>query len=198
MAQLLHMSARYCARNPVVSAARAFGRGRGGIKSRAKSRTRLRARLRGVGNFSVEGHRRLQRDQRFAQPDVLGKAFIQLLGFRFEQAHLHGDSRPTEFRKSLTGHAWIGILHGADHAADSGRDHGIGTGPGASLMRAGFQIQIESSAPRTIAGLFQRDDFGVLHAVIGVRARANFAARGVQHNRAHGGIRRHQANARSR
>ena len=79
-------------------------------------------------------------------------------------------------RKSLARHLWIRIFHGADHAADSGCDHGVGTRAGAALMRAWLQIQVESSSPCRMACLLQRENLGVLHAVIGVRACSNFAA----------------------
>src|SRR6202023_412260 len=88
MAQLLHMSAGYFARDPVVSAARALGR-RG-------CRARLGAWFRGVSDFSVEGHRGFQCDQRLATTDVLGKTFIQLSCFRRKQADVDFDTRPAE------------------------------------------------------------------------------------------------------
>jgi hypothetical protein len=76
-------------------------------------------------------------------------------------------------------------------------DHAIGARPGPALMRAWLQIQIESSAAGRNACLLQCKNLGVLHAVIGMRAAPNFAARRVHHNRAHRRIGRHQADARS-
>ena len=43
-------------------------------------------------------------------------------------------------------------------------------------MRAWLQIQIESCGPRMSAGLFQRQNFGVLNRLVLVGARSNFAA----------------------
>ena len=128
----------------------------------------------------------------------LAKLSFSFLASASNKPTCNADSCRAELRKSLTRYSRIRIFHGADHAADSGRDHGIGARPGAALMRARLQIQVESSAARRIARLLQCENFGVLHAVIGVRGRANFAARRVHHNRAHRRIRRHQPNARSR
>ena len=95
-------------------------------------------------------------------PDVVGEAFIQFLRFRLEQADLYCDSGGAQLCKSLARNLRIRILHGADHAMDSGGDHGIGARAGASLMRARFQIEIESSAAGACARLLEREDFGVL------------------------------------
>ena len=59
---------------------------------------------------------------------------------------------------------WIRIRHGGDDAADTGLDQGVGAGSGASLMRVRFQIDVQSSAARFWAGLFQGEDLRVLHA----------------------------------
>jgi hypothetical protein len=68
---------------------------------------------------------------------------------------------------------------------DASGDHRVGTRAGATLMRAWLQIQVEGCAARPIAGLLQRENFGVLHAVIGMGTRANFAAGSVYDYRAH-------------
>ncbi len=93
MAQLLHMRPRHLAGNPVVSTARAL--------RRWCSATRFCARFRCISDFPIERHRRFQCDQRLAQPDVLGKTFIQLFGFRFEEPDLYRDSGCAEFGNSL-------------------------------------------------------------------------------------------------
>jgi len=63
-------------------------------------------------------------------------------------------------------------------------------------MRAWLQIQIESAPPGRTGRLLQCEDFGMLHAVIGVRAYSNFAACSVHDNRAHRWIRRYQPDTR--
>ena len=47
---------------------------------------------------------------------------------------------------------------------------GVGARPGAANVRAGFEVQIERGPSRLIAGLFDRQHLGMLHAVVGVSA----------------------------
>src|SRR5258708_12974933 len=78
------MRACQLARDPVVSAARAFCCRNG----RARLETAFCAWFRGVSDFPIESHREFQRPQRFATPDVLSKTFIQLLRFHLHRAAL--------------------------------------------------------------------------------------------------------------
>ncbi len=48
--------------------------------------------------------------------------------------------------------------------ADTGGNQRIGTGAGAAGVRAGLKIDVKGIAARLVAGLFQREDFGVLAA----------------------------------
>ena len=78
--------------------------------------------------------------------------------------------------KPFSGDQRIGILHAGDHAANAGGDDGVGAGPGAALMRARFEVDVKSCAAGFVAGLLQRQNFGVLDAVKSVRAFADHLA----------------------
>ncbi len=79
----------------------------------------------------------------------------------------------------------IGILHASHHATNAGRDDGVGARPGAALMRARFEIDVENSAAGLFSGLLERENFGVLDAVKGMRALADDLARAIHDHGAH-------------
>src|SRR5208283_5565079 len=124
-------------------------------------------------DFAIERHGGLQRDKRNPVADEPGEAFVQALGLGFEQTHIDLDSSCSQFGKTLSGNLRIWILHGADHPFDASRNYGIGTGPGSSLVRTWFQVEIERSAAGAWAGLFERERLSVLDAIVGVRAGAS-------------------------
>ena len=77
----------------------------------------------------------------------------------------------SSWRKPSPGDQRIGIVRGGDDFRDAGGDDGIGAGRRAAGVRAGFEGDIERGAAGAVAGFFEREDFGVLDAVPGVRSR---------------------------
>ena len=79
----------------------------------------------------------------------------------------------------------------------AGGDDGVRAGRRAALVRARLQVEVQRGAARALAGLRQRDDFGVLHARVGVEAAAHHLAVAHQHG-AHHGVRAGQRAALAR
>jgi len=119
-----------------------------------------------------------------ADPD--GEGFVESLRFRLRHAGDDFDAGRAELAKTLAGDGRIGIAHGRDHALHAGLHEGAGAGPGASPMAARFEVDEERGAARRAEGGFQRDDFRMADAVIGVKAFANDAAVANQDRADHG------------
>jgi hypothetical protein len=62
-------------------------------------------------------------------------------------------------------------------------------------MRAGFQVDVKGATASAFTSLFQREHFGVLHALIDVRPLATFLPGRIDHDRPNRRIRRRQADA---
>ena len=89
----------------------------------------------------------------------------------------------------------VGVLHAGHDPADSGRDDGVGAGAGSVLMRTRLEVGVKSRAASLGAGLLQRENFGVLPAVIGVESGADDLAATVDDDRAYTRIGRSEAHA---
>ena len=76
-----------------------------------------------------------------------------------------------------------------------GFDEGVGTGRSSGLIRVRFEIDVEGSAARFHASLFERENLGVLYAVIGMRAASQNIAVGVGNDRSNVWIGRSEADA---
>src|ERR1700690_2084439 len=143
-------------------------------------------------------HGRFERDQRNVMPTELRETLIQAFRFRLKQANVHVNSTRAQSGKSLARDLRIRILHGADHARDSGADHGVRAGTCSPLMRARFKVEVERSATRARPRLLNRDYLRVLQAIVGVRARTDYTAPRLDDDRSHRRIWRYQANAGAR
>ena len=75
--------------------------------------------------------------------------------------------------KALAGDQRVGVCDGRHDARDAGLDQRIDAGRRAALVRAGLQIEIERGAARLLAGLRERDNFGVMEPGVGVEAAAH-------------------------
>ena len=60
----------------------------------------------------------------------------------------HGDARGAQPRQPAAGDARVGILDGADDAADAGRDDGVGARRRGAVMRAGLQRHVQGRPAR--------------------------------------------------
>ena len=105
------------------------------------------------------------------------KASFSLRASASQRPFVHFDAAAAQLGEAAAADQRIGIAHGSDDALHAGRDDRVGAGTGASNVRAGFQVQIERGAARTLAGLFQRQHLGVLQAVVSVEAAADDLAR---------------------
>ena len=75
-------------------------------------------------------------------PNVFGKSLVQRFCFFFKHAGRDVDAGSAKLGKSLAADLRIRVLHGSDHAGDSGGNDGIGARWGASLMGTRLQIDI--------------------------------------------------------
>ena len=82
----------------------------------------------------------------------------------------------------------VGVLHAGDDPADSGRNDGVGAGAGSALMRTRLEVDVKSRTASLGAGLLERENFGVLPAVIGVESGADDLAATIDDDRAYTGI----------
>ncbi len=109
----------------------------------------------------------------------LAKASFSCFRFALEDAAGHFDSGGAQAGETLAADQGVGIGHGSDHAANAGGDDGIGAGRRASLVGAGFEIDVERGATGFFSRLFDGEHFGVLDAVVGVEAGADDFSIGV-------------------
>ena len=146
-------------------------------------------------NLSVERHCGFKGDKRQACANVLGKALVEPPRLGLEDSNLDFDSGGTKFFETFSGNLGIGIFHAADDARDSSGDDRVGAGSGASSVRAGLQIEVESVAARRRPRLLNGQYLGVLPVGIDVAAAADNAPALVHDHRAHHGIGRGQSQA---
>ena len=94
-------------------------------------------------------------------PDVLGKAFVQPTRFFRSQSRFHSNSRRPQLDESLSLDQGIWVLHGRDHPLDACRDQCLRAGAGTTLVRAGFQVDVQGCAPRPFSRLLQGKNLGM-------------------------------------
>ena len=156
MAQLLHVRAGDLAGDPrrlCESCCRVLSAGGGAILPSSV-----------IAALSVTSGRLVR--MRFANPS---------LSFRASAARTPSTTSMPALRnllESLAADQRIRVAHGTDHLANPRSNHGIGARPGAPLVRAWLEVEIERGAPGGVARLFKRQHLGVLHAVVGVEALA--------------------------
>src|SRR5713101_5990267 len=95
--QLLHVGARSLAGHPASGSAAAAERG---------GMVRLAGRR---GDFTVQRHGRLKRDQGSAMADVFGEGLVQYFGFFLKDSGRYGDSRVAQTLETPPRNQWIGI-----------------------------------------------------------------------------------------
>ncbi len=115
-----------------------------------------------------------------------------LAGARFVQDHF--DAGLAQAPETQPAYAGIGIFDRRHDARHSGRNDGIGAGTRAPLVRAWLQGHVKRRPARPFAGLFERQDFGVLYPAPGVEPAAHHLG-AADHDRADHGIRARKTNA---
>ena len=132
----------------------------------------------GRGDLAVQRQRGFQRHQREAGAHGMDEGFVQLRGL----ARAYSDATSTvtagvvQAAESLAGNWRIGIFHGGDHARHARLHQRVGAGRRAALMRARLQRDVERRAARLLAGLFERENLGVLGLRVGVEPAADYLA----------------------
>src|ERR1039458_4335955 len=117
----------------------------------------------GCGDFAVQGDGGLEGDQGARGAHEVQEGFVELLGFGGELGgDLDLDAGRAEPGKALSG-----------DPRHAGLDQGVDAGRSAAVVGAGFQVEIEGSAARLVAGLGEGDDFSVVEAGVGVEAAAD-------------------------
>ena len=128
----------------------------------------------GGGDFAVQGDGGLEGDQGARGAHEVEEGFVELLGFGGELGgDLDLDAGRAEPGKALSGDQRVGVCDGRDDARHAGLDQGVDAGRSAAVVGAGFQVEIEGSAARLVAGLGEGDDFSVVEAGVGVEAAAD-------------------------
>ena len=128
--------------------------------------------------LAVERERGFERHQGLPRDDPLRECFVQTARLRFAQSDADFNPRRAQLLEAASGHRGIGIGHRRHDARDACGDQRIRARAGASRVAARFEVDVERRAARGFARCFQRDDFRVTHAVVGVKSLAdNFALR---------------------
>ena len=120
--------------------------------------------------------------------NVTREGFIQTAGFGLQSSDFHVHTRAPQLLKTSPAYFGIGIVHGSNHAMNSGSDQSVGAWRRAALVRVGFEIDVEGAAAGFRAGLLEGEHLGVLHAIVGVDASAHDAALRVDDHSADIGI----------
>ena len=143
----------------------------------------------GCRNLAIQRDRCLQHHQWTACPHELDIGFVQLPGgLRGGIVYLYFNACGTQPRKASTRNHGIRILHRRDHFRDAGFYHRVHTRPGAALVRAGFQRDVECRSARALTSLFQRHNFSMFAVGVDVITAANHFAF-AHNNRAHRRVR---------
>ncbi len=108
--------------------------------------------------------------------DVTGESLVQTAGFRLESPNFHLDACGAQLLKAAPTHLRIGIGHRSNHTTNSGGDQSVSARGRAAAVRVWFEIDVERASASLAPSLFEGAHFGVLHAIVGVNARAYDAA----------------------
>src|SRR5579872_6089379 len=127
--------------------------------------------------------------------NISGERLIQRFRLFFKYAAGDGDSRATKLGETLAADEWIWILHAGDNARDSGGDDCVCAGRRASLVGAGFQVDVQSCAASLFSGLLEGENFSMFKALVGVAARAHNCAVCIRNHGADAWIGRRQTDA---
>ena len=108
----------------------------------------------GRGDLAVERDGGFQGDQRAAGAHEVEERLVQFFGFGGEfRGHLDFDAGSRSSRNPAAGHARIGVGDGRHHTRHAGVNQRAGARRRAAVVRAGFQIDVESGAACAIASL---------------------------------------------
>ena len=138
---------------------------------------------------AVERQRGLQRNQRTPLANPPGERLVQATRFGAcagSATAIDLNSGGAQFLQSAARNSGIGIDHGGDDARDACGNQRARAGARASRVAARFEIDVHGCAARVLAGGFERNDFGVAQAVVGVEAFGDHFAVAHEHRADHG------------
>jgi hypothetical protein len=118
--------------------------------------------------LAIESDGGLQRNQRPAGNDPAGECFIQASRFSLAKTCIDGDSRGAQLFEAAAGYHRIRVRHRRFDARNARRDQRLRARPGAAGVAARFQIDVKGCPARGITCGFDRYDFGMTDAVVGV------------------------------
>ena len=105
--------------------------------------------------------------------NIFCESFVEQLGLFFENPGPHHDTRSAQLLEPFSSHLRIGVLHAGDDAAQPGGNDRVCTRTGATLVRAGFEVEIYRGSSGLFSGLLEGEDFGMFQTVVGVRPSAD-------------------------
>ena len=117
-----------------------------------------------VGDAPVEALSKLEDDPRHSGSAVGQEGGVVALRLGGEEPHIDVDSRFAKAREPAALYPFVGILQGADDAADSGVGDGVGARGGGPVVSARLQGDVEGSVPAVLSGRGERLDLGVSSA----------------------------------
>jgi hypothetical protein len=125
--------------------------------------------------------------------NVARECLIQPARLLFQSSDFDVHSGGAQFLKSLSADLWIRIRHRSHYAMNTCRNQCIGARRCASLMSMRFEVDVKRCPASFLAGCFQSNDLGVLHAAVRVASAAHDVALSVSDHRPNVRIRRSQS-----
>src|SRR5581483_3852445 len=90
----------------------------------------------------------------------------------FEQMRGDLNSGLAKAGKSTSANNGVGIGNAGDDTFHASCDQGVGARTGSSRMATWLKVDVERRASSSFTRLFESENFGVLHAVVGMEALA--------------------------
>ena len=143
----------------------------------------------GQGRSAIQAHRPLEKAPGPTGAHAVHEGAILLGSFCLQHTgdHLHaGIAQPLQ---TTTGNTGIGIGECHHHPSDPCLDQGVRAGRGAAVMAARLQGDDDRAAAGGITGLGQGPHFGMGFTRPGMKPLPHQRAGGIEHHRAHQGIR---------
>ncbi len=113
------------------------------------------------GDASIQTRSELEVNEGAAFKLIDDENFIELRAFHGKHIRQHFDAGRAQPGKATSVDLWVGVTNAGHDALDAGGDDGFGTGWGASVVGAGFEIDVQGCTPGPMTSLAQRPDLGV-------------------------------------
>ena len=113
------------------------------------------------GDETIQRGGRLQAHPGSAPLHPRDEPLIQRPGLFLQKPTANIDAGGPQSPQPLPVDQRVGVFHGRHHARHAGLDQAVGTGPSPSVVGTGFERDIGGCATRPLAGLLQRQHFGM-------------------------------------